>query len=289
MSKSKNILITGASGFVGVNLLNALINEGHHVETFSSKEGDISTAELKFESIDHIFHLAGKTFVPDSWNSPKEFYQTNVMGATNVLEFARTQGASVTLMSSYVYGEPQYLPIDENHPVGAYNPYCQTKILSEDIGGFYSKNFDVDCTVFRPFNIYGNRQNENFLIPTIIKQVLDPTTDSITLMSLNPKRDYVHVSDVVNALLSSIECKGFSTYNIGSGESYSVKEIVDMVQSIAGSNKGISSNATERKNEVMDVVANISKLKNELSWQPKTSLQEGLRQIIQDYLSVDSK
>jgi UDP-glucose 4-epimerase len=204
------------------------------------------------------------------------------MGTTNVLDFAKKKAASVTILSSYIYGEPQYLPVDEKHPVGPYNPYCQTKIISEDIALFYHEKFGVDCTIFRPFNIYGSNQNKSFLIPTIVDQVLDKASSEINLMSLNPKRDYIHVLDVVDALMLSTELKGFSTYNLGSGASYSVKEIVNLTQQIAGTNKAILSSGTERKNEVMDVRADISKIEKELNWQPKISIQEGLKLLVQD-------
>src|SRR4051794_303823 len=140
------ILITGASGFVGSHLAPRLESLGYTVRRFSTRDGDIAHSTLPFEGISHVFHLAAKVFVPDSWSDPRPFYEVNVLGTANVLEFCRRQKASVTLMSSYVYGKPQRLPIAEDHPVDAFNPYCQTKILSEEIGRFYERNLGVPVT-----------------------------------------------------------------------------------------------------------------------------------------------
>src|SRR5580704_4536876 len=162
----KSILVTGADGFIGSRLVSALRALGYVVLSHSRRQGDIKDCHLSFEGVGHVFHLAARTFVPDSWAAPLSFYEANLLGTVNVLEFCRAQAASVTLMSSYVYGPPARLPISEDDPLRAFNPYSHTKILAEQTGLYYQRQFGVPVTIVRPFNIYGPRQDRRFLIPS---------------------------------------------------------------------------------------------------------------------------
>ena len=135
------------------------------------EDGDIATAEFSYEKLDHVIHLASRTYVPASWENPLDFYRTNASGTTNILDLCRKQGCSLTYVSSYVYGTPQYLPVDENHPVAPVSPYNHSKLVAEDICRFYSEQFGVPVTILRPVNIFGPGQNPSFLIPFIIEQV----------------------------------------------------------------------------------------------------------------------
>ena len=115
----KTVLVSGASGFIGRPLTEKLERAGYSVVRHSEARGDIASCHLS-DGADHVFHLAARTFVPDSWSAPMPFYATNVLGTVNVAEFCRRHGASLTMMSSYVYGRPQFLPISEEHPVEAF-------------------------------------------------------------------------------------------------------------------------------------------------------------------------
>ena len=221
-----NILITGSSGFIGKHLKQKLLKrQNFSIFELNKDSGDIALKKIKFKKIDHVIHLAAKTFVPDSWENPYSFYRTNVLGAANVLEFCRKKECDLTVLSSYIYGKPMYLPINEEHPIRPYNPYSHSKILSEELYEYYRKTFNLRINILRPFNIYGPGQNDVFIIPKIIKQVLDEKFKSVELLDLKPKRDYLYIDDLIEAIIKTIQKNSNSTYNVGSGASISVKNI----------------------------------------------------------------
>lgn len=281
----KTILVTGASGFIGSALVNQLKSIGFNVLEFSCSMGNISKYDFlkayKNKDIKHIFHLAAKTFIPDSWENPIDFYKTSVIGTGNVLELCRDENIALTFISAYLYGLPEKLPISEDDKVKSNNPYAHSKYLAEELCKFYSEYYGVRVTIVRPFNIYGKKQKDLFLIPHIIKQVLND--DTIKVKDLNPKRDYIYLEDLIDGLVKTLYCnKQFSIYNFGSGTELSVNEIIKIVQEVASTNKEIISQNHERRNEIMNVVADISKAKNDLNWTPKYSFEDGIREILED-------
>ena len=278
------ILITGASGFIGRALTARLKAEGRDVVPVDSADGDIASrgtlAKFEQENIAHVFHLAGKTFVPDSWDDPQAFCQTNVLGTVNVLEFCRKKHIPVTYVSAYVYGHPDSLPISEVSAIRPSNPYALTKRLAEEACEFYASAYGLPVTTIRPFNVYGIGQAENFLIPAIISQALDGG-EKIVVKDLAPKRDYVYLEDLVTALLATLaKPGGYRVYNIGSGVSLSVQEVIDAIQDIADTQKKVVCDNAVRANELMDVVADITKAGDELGWHPGFSFHAGIENII---------
>lgn len=279
----EKILLTGATGFLGKALKKRLEGKNYNVIGTDSRHGDIAdkkTFEIfRPENISHVFHLAGKTFVPDSWIDPASFYKINVMGTENVLEYCRKKNAPLTFVSAYIYGQPKTLPISEDHEIIPDNAYAHSKYLAEQLCLFYSREFDVKVNIIRPFNAYGIGQNNKFLIPSIIDQALN--MDSIRLKDLSPKRDYIYLDDLIDALIFSISSKNsISVYNIGSGYSISVQGVVDVVQEILGTDKPVISEETTRKNEIHDVIADITRANTELNWYPRYSFYDGIKQII---------
>lgn len=276
------ILVTGASGFVGRSLVAELRRREAHVIEFGRTQGDIARFELQpNDDIRHVFHLAAKTFVPDSWKAPREFYEVNVMGTINVLEFCRKRQARLTLMSSYVYGRPERLPIGEDHPVRAFNPYANSKILAENAAEFYHDAFGVSVTSIRPFNIYGPEQAEHFLIPTLVKQACDPACDAVIVADDRPKRDYLFIDDLIQLLMLQLDNPAVNgAFNAGSGSSISVRDVAAMIIGIAGANKPVVSRGLERPDEVLDTVADITKAQRQLGWTPRISIEAGLRRVI---------
>ena len=284
-AQSKRILVTGASGFIGTHLTIALIAKGYRVVPHSSRSGDIASCELDFDDVGHVFHLAARTFVPESWNNPLSYYRVNLLGTVNVLEFCRAHNASVTLMSSYVYGRPARLPISEDEPLQAFNPYSHTKILAEEASRYYQEQFHVPVTIIRPFNIYGPGQDRRFLIPKILAQAINPEPGSIVVSDLRPRRDFIFVSDLVELLIrTAFRSKG-GVFNAGSGSSFSVNEAIEIVNALLPAPKQVLAEGSMRPDEVFDVVADISRTREEFDWNPRTAFRDGLRETLDGVMS----
>lgn len=278
------ILVTGADGFIGKAVIKALRGINTDVVLLTHYDGDISDIKtlekIDYTGIYHCIHLAAATFVLDSWKEPYKYYNVNTNGTLNILEQCRKYNISLTYISSYMYGTPEYLPIDENHRTSSNNPYSHSKLVAEELCKFYSDKFGLNVCILRPFNIYGAEQSERFLIPHIINQAI--SSDVIKVMDLSPKRDYVYIDDMVSAIIKTLNMRnGCSIYNVGSGVSYSVREIIDIVQKILGTEKPLSSEDAIRKNEINDVMSDCQKIKSELNWNATFSLEEGIGRIIQ--------
>lgn len=286
---NSSILVTGSSGFIGKALISRLTDLGYSVIGLDLPLNDITSSESLKPYMDrpvsYVFHLAGKTFVPESWRDPVSFFKVNVLGTMNILEFCRSTQTGLTFVSSYLYGEPDYLPIDEDHPIKSYNPYSQSKLVADDTCRFYATHYNVMVSVLRPFNAYGPGQNLQFLIPEIINKVLDPAIEVIEVNDLLPRRDFVFVDDVVDALIRSITGpKGI--YNIGSGSSKSVEDIITTVMDVTGIRKQYRSKGIRRPFEILDLYAGIEKANRELGWYPKIQFEEGIRRCLEGIIKT---
>ena len=280
----KRILVTGSSGFVGRNLVEELKRHNVEVVTLTdlkAKRDDIRDWKKikEIRNIDIVYHLAAITSVPFSFENPRETYEVNVLGTLNILELCRLCNADkIVFASSYVYGQPQYVPIDEEHPLQPTNPYARSKMLGEELCRAYNTDFGVKCIILRPFNIYGVGQNTDFLIPSIIAQL---RYGKIELKDPAPKRDFVYISDVIDAYIKAGEFKGnFEIFNIGYGTSYSVKEIVDKIIHLYGKDVKVKYSGERRKNEIMDTIADTKKAKDKLGWKPRVDIDNGLGNIL---------
>ncbi len=281
------ILVTGSAGFIGSALVRLLREKGFMVIEFDVAQGDITSEQALLpyadKGIHHVFHLAGKTFVPESWRHPFGFYQVNMMGTVNVLEFCRKTGAGLTYVSSYLYGQPDYLPVDEDHPVKSYNPYSQSKVVADATCQFYARQYGMPVTIFRPFNAYGPGQSPQFIIPEIISKVFDPAQVVLEVMDLLPRRDYIYLDDLLEAFVLSMG-KPYGIYNLGSGYSKSVAEIVALVFQYSGITKEVRATGNNRPNEIFDLYADISKIKRDYNWDIKTSFEAGMKNCVEHYM-----
>ncbi|MDF2158194.1 NAD(P)-dependent oxidoreductase [Algoriphagus sp. CAU 1675] len=277
------VAITGSSGYLGSFLVPFLMSNNIDVFEISRNKGynllDLNSTK-SIDKFDVLIHLASRTYVPDSFKNPNEFYEFNLLGTINALELARKYSAKVINVSSYLYGEPQYLPVDENHNLNPHNPYANSKYISEKLCKAYSSDFGIKVVNLRLFNLFGPNQPTNFLIPTIISQL---KSKSITLKDPRPKRDFLYISDFLNliykVLLSSFKNNQFEILNVGSGISYSVSQIVDTILKCYNVDCEIKYLNEYRDNEVLDCYADIRKAYALYEWEPNISLAEGINKI----------
>jgi nucleoside-diphosphate-sugar epimerase len=275
--QNKSVLVTGADGFIGSHLVPALLTAGYNIFTHTRREGDIRNCPLSYEGVGHVFHLAARTFVPDSWSAPLPFYEVNVLGTVNVLEFCRARDASLTLMSSYVYGRPTRLPISEEDPLDAFNPYSHTKILAEETGLYYQRQFGVPVTIVRPFNVYGPGQDSRFLIPKILTQAIDPGLAVMVVADLRPRRDYLFIADLIRLLVGTAFRREGGIFNAGSGLSWGVGEVISVVNGLLPMSKPVQANGPMRPDEILDVIADISRARHSFEWEPRVPFRDGLQ------------
>jgi nucleoside-diphosphate-sugar epimerase len=279
------VLITGVNGFVGKHLLSYFEEKSILVIGFGS-EKDVTKPDCFNEYFDigitHVIHLASKNFVPGSWTNPSEYMYTNVVGTTNVLEFCSNQNAQLIFFSSYMYGVPINFPINEMHPISCNNPYALSKKFCEELCEFYIKNKGLSIAVLRIFNIYGPNQSMQFLIPHILKQASEGNV--VKVRDITPKRDYLFISDFVN-LIGLIINKNINSgfYNVGYGASISVEDIIINTGIILKKSIEIISENLERQNEIPNVIADITKVKDEFNWTPIVTINDGLSKCLASF------
>jgi len=274
--------VSGSEGFLGKNVCEQLRLEGHSIISLDVTKGfDLCDSSIieKVPKIDCFIHLANLVYVPDSYINPAKFYRVNYLTTLNALEICRKWNARLVYISSYIYGTPQYLPVDEAHPVFPFNPYAQTKVICEKLCMGYHRDFGVKVSIMRPFNIYGVGQKGKLLIPEIIGQLKEGKT-FVQLKAATPRRDYVSVVDVAKAIIvcSKISVP-FGTYNVCSGESVSVKEITEIINRNLKRKVEFGFAASDRPNEVDETLGSCEKLKG-LGWQPTIKFEEGIKEIL---------
>jgi UDP-glucose 4-epimerase len=285
-------VVTGSSGFIGTHLVDALrISEVDVLEiSRTASSVDVTDWEQvqKMPVKEVIFHLAGITNIQEAFSQPRDVYFTNYVGTLNMLEWCRRHDIKkMVFVSTFVYGVPLYLPVDEVHPAAPNNPYSQSKLMGEELCEAYCRDHGLNITILRLFNIYGPRQTGNFLVPQILQQL---SAGVIVLGDPSPKRDFLYINDVVDALIaaSTSDVEGCNVYNIGSGESYPASEIANMLTDIyfeqTGKNTLIKYTYGKRKSDIADTIANIDKAKNDLKWTPQVDIRTGLSMTLRAYL-----
>lgn len=275
-------VVTGAGGFIGQALLHRLRHvEGQTVAERQRQDGDVSEAATwdRLPPAAVVYHLAGRNFVPDSWSDAPGFMATNVVGTERAITYCQRHGAKLVLASAYVYGVPQHLPICEDDTAQPNNPYALSKLMAEQAVEFAADYRGVRASVLRLFNVFGPGQRQEFLIPSILRQVRQEK--AIQVMSLTPRRDYVFIDDVVDAFIRAARAEhGFSRFNIASGVSLSVAEVCGAIQDVAGTSWPLRCEGIDRPEEIPDTRASIDHARDVLGWQPRISFHEGIRRMV---------
>lgn len=276
------IAVAGSDGFVGTFVCKQLEDAGHVVIKIDISQGvDLCNNAIvnQIQPVDCFIHLANLVYVPGSYQDPEKYYRINYLTTLNALEICKKHDARLIYASSYIYGAPQYIPVDENHPVCPFNPYAQTKVICEKLCEGYHRDFKVKVSVLRPFNIYGVGQKGMLLIPEIIGQ-LKEGKKQIQLKAATPRRDYINVLDVAGAFVSCIDDKNeYGVYNVCSGESISVKEITEIINKYLKNKVEFLFSESDRPNEVDETRGSCKRLMN-LGWKPTKTLEEGIIDIL---------
>lgn len=282
----KKVIIAGANGFVGNYLCDLLKKSDgeYNINPINLSAGFDLADRMQCERIekfDVFVHLANLSYVPESYKNPEMFYRINYLTTLNALELCRKYKAKFVYISSYIYGVPQYLPVDESHPINPFNPYAQTKVICESLCEGYFRYFHIPIIILRPFNIYGRNQKGSLLIPEIIQQ-LKLGNSVVHLKDPYPRRDYINVIDVAYALKLSIDIENtkIREYNICSGISYSVRELTEIINKNLKNKVIFKFDESDRPNEVNETKGSYKKISEEMGWSPSIDLFKGISDII---------
>ena len=310
----KKVFVTGADGFIGSHLVEALVAAGasvralvfynswnyrgwlsdlpagvlKDVEVFP---GDIRDAERVAEGMrgaEFVFHLSSLIGIPYSYVAPRSYLQTNIEGALNLLEASRRSDTLVRLIhtsTSEVYGTAQTVPISEDHPLVGQSPYSATKIAADKLAESFHLSFRLPAVIARPFNTFGPRQTARAVIPTIASQLLSGASE-LKLGALTPTRDFVFAADTAAAMVALAACPEAEgqVVNIGTGQEWSIEQTAKLLMEITGRNVPIKSEGERVRpaaSEVNRLVADNRRLAKLTGFTPAVSFRDGLARTVE--------
>jgi NAD dependent epimerase/dehydratase len=309
MKKGSTILVTGADGFIGSHLTETLVRQGFNVRAFvyynsfnswgwlDQCAGDVKGLFEVFpgdirdphgikeamKGCDAVLHLAALIAIPYSYQSPDSYVDTNIKGTLNVLQAARELEVSriIHTSTSEVYGTARFVPITEDHPLQGQSPYSATKIAADQLAYSFYSSFNLPIVTVRPFNTYGPRQSARAVIPTIISQIINGERN-IKLGALSPTRDFSYVQDTVDGFVAALEGKNSwgEVINLGSNFEISVGDVALLIAECMGVSVELLSTDQRmrpKSSEVERLLADITKAKNLLGWQPAFGDHDGFK------------
>jgi NAD dependent epimerase/dehydratase len=315
----QRVLVTGADGFIGSHLVEALVARGAkvrafvfynswgsvgwladippdvraQVEIFLGDIRDDARVAKAVEGCAYVFHLASLIAIPYSYDAPRAYVDTNIVGALNVLQACRHSADLVRLVhtsTSEVYGTAQRVPIDEAHPLAGQSPYSATKIGADVLAESFHRSFGVKVVTARPFNTFGPRQTARAVIPTIASQLLSGAKE-LKLGALSPTRDFNYVGDTAAGMIALATCPAAegTVVNIGSGEEWSIEQTARLLMEIAGRDVPIvceQERLRPENSEVNRLLADNRVIRDLTAWTPAVPFREGLRLTV-DWIRVN--
>ena len=309
------ILVTGADGFIGSHLTEALVSSSGQVtalaqyNSFDSHgwlddlpehvrrqinivRGDVRDAAF-VDRLVHghqiVFHLAALIAIPHSYVAPQSYVETNVLGTLNILEAARQHGIEkvVHTSTSEVYGTAITMPINESHPLQGQSPYSASKIAADMMAEAFARSFGVPVVLLRPFNTFGPRQSERAIIGTIIRQALDPSCSTIMVGDATTVRDLTFVTDTAAAFMAAGQSENLEygqPYNAGSERAIMVGDLISLIVELTSCRKPVvqdSKRLRPQHSEVRALLADCSRFTRATGWSPQVSLREGLEKTVE--------
>jgi len=322
MLKNKNILITGGAGFIGTHLFETLIKEDNYIVIidnfnecyYSGKEENLANVSKSYEilkdyniikgdllnksiydeityEIDVIFHLAAHAGVRYSIQNLREVTSNNILGTINVFDFARQNNVKkvVYASSSSVYGNPIYTPVDEDHPKNPISPYAVSKLCGEIYADYYYREYNLPVTSLRFYTVYGPRGRPDMAIGKFFNLILQ-NKELIIYGDGEQLRDFTYISDIVDGLILSGEINNVSgeIFNLGYSKPISVNQLVDKMYSIAEKPKKVKY-IEKQKGDVDVTYSDIKKAQSVLNYNPKVSIDDGLRKTYERQLAKGKK
>lgn len=309
------VLVTGADGFIGSHLTEALVLGGSdvralaqynsfnswgwldglasvtaHAEIVSGDVRDAAFCQKLMEGVDTVYHLASLIAIPYSYHAPQSYIDTNVTGALNLCQAAVDKGVSrfIHTSTSEVYGTAQYVPIDEKHPLQAQSPYSASKIGADSVAYSFYSAFGLPLTIVRPFNTYGPRQSARAFIPSVIIQLMEK--DEIEVGDLTPTRDFNYVEDTCRGFMLLADCAAAAgeTINIGSNTEISIADTMKKIAVLM--NKQAKARVADERvrpvnSEVFRLCCDNSRIRELTAYEPTVNLDIGLQRTI-DWFSI---
>ena len=316
--KNKSVLITGADGFIGSHLAEALVHEGARVKALAQYNSfnywgwledlncvsdiEVLTGDVRdsyfckriTKNVEIVFHLAALVAIPYSYIAPDSYVDTNIKGTLNICQatLANECERIIHTSTSEVYGTAKYVPIDEEHPLQPQSPYSASKIGAEAMAKSFHNAFELPLTIARPFNTYGPRQSARAVIPTIIIQIASGKK-VIELGDVSPTRDFNYVEDTCRGLIALAECEKSigEIVNIGSNQENSVGDVVNLIKEIMKSKIQVVTEQNRlrpRNSEVYRLWCDNTKLRDLTGFVPRNTIREGLEQTVSWFANPDN-
>ena len=314
----KNVLVTGADGFIGSHLVDLLVSKGLKVRALSQynsfnnwgwledvkclNEIEVVSGDVRdpfyckeiMRDVDCVFHLGALIAIPYSYTAPQSYVETNVTGTLNICQAAKELGGIrvIHTSTSEVYGTAQYVPIDESHPLQPQSPYSASKIGADAMAMSYFNAFELPVTIARPFNTFGPRQSARAVIPTIISQIANGTKE-IKLGDVSPTRDFNYVTDTCRGFIELANCSDAigKTVNIGSNYEISVGDTLNLIKDLMKSDVTFiteDQRLRPENSEVFRLWCDNSLIHQLTGFKPSFSIENGLQETINWFLNPEN-